>query len=75
MGEADRFTCPNGHPVDRIRAVNCGTPGCQASVVYEPAARGMALLAALYRAHAALDRQHGHTIETSMDRERWPHGR
>jgi hypothetical protein len=72
MGEADHFVCPNGHRVDRIRTINCPEPGCHGSVVYEPAARGMALLVALHRAHAALDREHGHTTETWADRQRWP---
>jgi hypothetical protein len=36
------YTCPNGHPVDRIRTINCPEPGCRASVVYEPSAHGLA---------------------------------
>jgi hypothetical protein len=72
VSDADHFLCPNGHRVDRVRAISCPEPGCHATVVYEPAARGMELLAALYRAHAALDRAHDHTAETWADRQRWP---
>jgi hypothetical protein len=72
VGEADHFVCPSGHRVDRIRTIACPESGCRASVVYEPAARGMELLAALHRAHAALDAEHGHTPETWEDRQRWP---
>lgn len=36
----DEYVCPNGHPVLRIRVVNCAR--CRASVIYEPQARGMA---------------------------------
>jgi hypothetical protein len=57
--------------VDRIRTVACPEPGCRASVVYEPVANGMALRAALQRAHAALDKGHDHTAETWADRERF----
>lgn len=71
MGEADHFVCPNGHRVDRIRAINCPEYGCQASVVYEPVAHSMALRAALARAHAALDRGHAHTADTLADRQRF----
>jgi hypothetical protein len=74
MGEADHFVCPNGHRVDRVRMINCSEPGCRASVVYEPVAHGMALQAALVRAHAALDRGHDHTAETWADRERYATG-
>jgi hypothetical protein len=71
MSESDHFVCPNGHRVDRIRTITCPTPGCRAHVVYEPVARSMALLAALRRAHAALDVEHGHTVQTWADRGRW----
>jgi hypothetical protein len=69
MSERDGYACPNGHAVDRVRVVNCAT--CHAGVVYEPSARGMLLLVALARAHAALDAGHDHTPETWADRERW----
>jgi hypothetical protein len=65
------YVCPNGHPVLPLRVVNCTR--CQASVIYEPQARGMAFLAALHRAHAALDAAGGHTPQTLADRGRWPH--
>jgi hypothetical protein len=64
------YECPNGHAMPAVRVVNC--PVCRAAVVYEPTAHGMALLRALYRAHAALDAEHGHTKETAADKQRWP---
>jgi hypothetical protein len=69
--EGDGYVCPNGHAVAPVRVHNCSR--CRASVVYEPAARGMMFLAALHRAHAALDAEHGHTAETWTDRQRWPY--
>jgi hypothetical protein len=41
----DGYVCPNGHPVDPVRVHRCKS--CHAGVIYEPAAHGVALLAAL----------------------------
>jgi hypothetical protein len=71
VSDADHFVCPNGHLVDRIRTITCPESGCGAHVVYEPVANGMALRAALVRAHAALDKGHDHTSETWADRKRF----
>lgn len=60
------MTCVNGHPVAPVRVHNC--PVCGVGVVYEPAPL---VLAALDRAHVALDTGGGHTPETRADRQRW----
>jgi|tagenome__1003787_1003787.scaffolds.fasta_scaffold19268048_2 hypothetical protein len=49
------YRCPNGHRVDRIRAINCPEPGCRASVVYEPAAVAMAKAAVLRKVELLAD--------------------
>jgi hypothetical protein len=35
------YTCPNGHPVQRTKAVECEAPGCQALTIYEPSSHGL----------------------------------
>lgn len=49
----DGYVCPNGHAVAPARVHNC--PTCRASVVYEPAARGMAFRVRAEKAEADLD--------------------
>jgi hypothetical protein len=48
------YRCPNGHDVARVRVIACDEPGCQANVVYEPSAHGIALGGLLRAAEQAL---------------------
>jgi hypothetical protein len=50
----DGYVCPNGHVVPAVRVHNCQT--CHASVVYEPAAHGMALRVRAEKAEAGVAR-------------------
>lgn len=70
------YTCPDGHPFPDTVPVVCGQAlpaserGCEAIVVCEPSARGVALRAELERLRAALALIAESTPKVNLARER-----